>query len=325
MYHHYNSFSAESKTRNKHLTLDDRHNIERWHRSGKSNREIARLLDKAPQTIHNEIKRGVVLQQVRKGRFKKMYSAEYAHSQYLNQRDKCGRKVSLDKETKETLVHFLTEMKYSPEMIVHSNLVNVPVSTIYYWIHNGHLGLTSNDLLYPRKSKKKRKNTTSQFRVKGQSIEMRPEVINQRGEYGHYEIDTVILTRKTNKCLLVLTDRRTRHQIIRLIPNKQAASVNNALLDILNEYAIKSITADNGVEFFRLHEVFPYEHIYYAHPYCSYERGTNENHNRLIRRFLPKGTTDVTELEVKKIENWINHYPKRMFNYKSPFEMMNAG
>nr|MDK7631821.1 IS30 family transposase [Globicatella sanguinis] len=106
-------------------------------------------------------------------------------------------------ETKETLVHFLTEMKYSPEMIVHSNLVNVPVSTIYYWIHNGHLGLTSNDLLYPRKLKKKRKNTSSQFRVKGQSIEMRPEVINQRGEYGHYEIDTVILTRKTNKCLLV--------------------------------------------------------------------------------------------------------------------------
>lgn len=199
--------------------------------------------------IHNEIKRGLVLQQVRKGRFKKVYSAEYAHSHYLNQRDKCGRKVSLDKETKETLIHFLTEMKYSPEMVVDSNLVNVPVSTIYYWIHNGHLGLTSNDLLYPRKSKKKRKNTSSQFRVKGQSIEMRPEVINQRGEYGHYEIDTVILTRKTNKCLLVLTDRQTRHQIIRLIPNKQAASVNNALLDIHNEYTIKSITADNGVEF----------------------------------------------------------------------------
>ena len=84
-----------------------------------------------------------MLQQVRKRRFKKIYSAEYAHSQYLKQRDNCGRKVSLDKETKETLVHFLTEMKYSPEMIVHSNLVNVPVSTIYYWIHNGHLGLTS--------------------------------------------------------------------------------------------------------------------------------------------------------------------------------------
>ncbi|MDT2767443.1 hypothetical protein P7G58_00990 [Globicatella sulfidifaciens] len=59
--------------------------------------------------------------------------------------------MSLDKETKETLVYFLTEMKYSPEMIAHSNLVNVPVSTIYYWIHNEHLGLTSNDLLYPRK------------------------------------------------------------------------------------------------------------------------------------------------------------------------------
>ena len=88
MYHHYNSFSTESKTRNKHLTLDDRHNIERWHRSGKSNREIARLLDKAPQTIHNEIKRGLVLQQVRKGSFKKIYSADYAHSQYLKQQNR---------------------------------------------------------------------------------------------------------------------------------------------------------------------------------------------------------------------------------------------
>lgn len=71
MQHHYNSFSTKSKTRNKHLTLDDSHNIERWHCSGKSNREISRLLDKAPQTIHNEIKRGLVLQQVRKGRFEK--------------------------------------------------------------------------------------------------------------------------------------------------------------------------------------------------------------------------------------------------------------
>lgn len=249
MYNLYHSFSKEINPHNKHLTLDDRRNIERWNREGKSNREIARLLGKAPQTIHNEMNRGKVLQQVRKQHFKKIYSAEFAHSQYSKHRDNCGRKVSLDVETKKTIVYFITVMKYSPEMIVHSNLVKVPVSTIYYWIHHGHLGLTSNDLLYPRKSKKKRKHIESTFRIKGQSIEIRPESINQRREFSHYEIDTVILTRDTKKCLLVLTDRRTRHQLIRLIPNRKADSVNQALIGILKQYAIKSITADNGPEF----------------------------------------------------------------------------
>ncbi|NYS49989.1 IS30 family transposase, partial [Streptococcus danieliae] len=82
-------------------------------------------------------------------------------------------------------------------------------------------------------------------------------------------------------------------QIIRLIPDKTAQSVNQALKQILKEHQILSITADNGSEFNRLSAVFPEEHIYYAHPYSSWERGTNENHNRLIRRWLPKGTKET--------------------------------
>ncbi|MBK0348775.1 IS30 family transposase, partial [Aerococcaceae bacterium zg-ZJ1578] len=73
------------------------------------------------------------------------------------------------------------------------------------------------------------------------------------------------------------------------------------------------------------HEVFDDHSIYYAHPYCSHERGTNENHNRLIRRFLPKGTKETTQEVVAKIENWINHYPKKIFGYKTPFEMTYTG
>lgn len=124
----------------------------------------------------------------------------------------------------------------------------------------------------------------------GKSIEEQPEVINLRLESVQYEIDTVLLTKVKNYCLLVLTDRRSRHQNIRLIPNKTAESVNQALKLILGEHHILSITADNGSEFNRLAEVFPKEHIYYVHPYSSWERGTNENHNRLIRRWLPKRT-----------------------------------
>ena len=123
-----------------------------------------------------------------------------------------------------------------------------------------------------------------------------------------------------NYCLLALTDQRSRHQIIRSIPNKIAESVNQAIKLILRQHKILSITADNGAEFNRLSDVFSKEHIYYAHPYASWERGTNENHNRLIRRWLPKGTKKTTSKEVASIENWINNYPKKCLDYKSPRE-----
>ncbi|NQN54499.1 IS30 family transposase, partial [Streptococcus suis] len=202
------------------------------------------------------------------------------------------------------------KQKFSPEMMVKKKQVKVGISTIYYWFHNGHLGLKKSDMLYPRKWKGVKKQASPNFKPAGKSIEERPEVINLRLENGHYEIDTVLLTREKNHCLLVLTDRRSRHQIIRLIPNKTAESVNQALTLLLGEHRILSITADNGSEFCRLAEAFPEEHIYYAHPYSSWERGSNENHNRLIRIWLPKGTKKTTPKEVAFIENWINNYPK---------------
>lgn len=214
---------------------------------------------------------------------------------------------------------------FSPEMMVRTKGVAVPISTIYYWIHQGHLGIDSDWMLYPRKKRGKRKKASPRFKPAGQSIEERPDAINRRLENGHYEIDTVILTRAKNECLLTLTDRRSRHQIIRLIPDKSARSVNQALESILEKHTIYSITADNGTEFNRLSLVFPEENIYYAHPYASWERGTNENHNRLIRRWLPKGTKKTTLKQVAFIENWVNNYPKKILNYKSPIEFLQTG
>lgn len=182
-------------------------------------------------------------------------------------------------------------------------------------------------MLYPRKRKAIKKQASPNFKPEGKSIEERPDVINLRLENGHYEIDTVLLTKVKNHCLLVLTDRRSRHQIIRLIPNKTAEPINQALRLILGEHPILSITADNGSEFNRLAEVFPEEHIYYTHPYSSWERGSNENenHNRLIRRWLPKGTKKTTPKEVAFIEKWINNYPKKYLDYKSPSEFLLDG
>ncbi|HFM9692279.1 TPA: IS30 family transposase, partial [Streptococcus pneumoniae] len=253
--------------------------IERWKKEGKSNREIASLLGKAPQTIHTEIKRGTVRQCLGKGRFKEVYSADYAQQSYENNRKRSVKKSSLTKELKEKILHYHNQ-KFSPD----------------------------------------KKQASTNFKPAGQSIEQRSEAINLRLENGHYEIDTVLLTRAKNYCLLVLTDRKSRHQIIRLIPNKSAEVVNQALKLILKQHKILSITADNGTEFNRLSDVFSEEHIYYAHPYASWERGTNENHNRFIRRWLPKGTKKMTPKEVAFIEKWINNYPKKCLDYKSPRE-----
>lgn len=308
----------------KHLTLSERRTIERWLQEGLSNREIARRLAKAPQTINNEVKRGQVRQQVRKGKYELLYSADFAQEVYDNNRKRSVKQLSLTKQLKEKIVHYVNQ-KYSPEMMVKTKGVTVSISTIYYWIHRGYLGMTKDDMLYPRKRKAKKRQASPNFKPAGKSITERPESISKRENIGDFEIDTVIQTRAKNECLLTLTDRKSRYQIIRLIPDKSASSVNRALRMILQEYHINSLTADNGTEFSRLADVFDPEHIYYAHPYSSWERGTNENHNRLIRRWLPKGSKNATREQVTFIENWINNYPKKILDYKSPREVLYTG
>ncbi len=257
----------EHYPKGKHLTIDNRRLIEQWKLENMSNREIAGLLGKVPQTIHNEVKRGTTLQQVRKGLYKKVYSADYAQTVYQSNRKRSVKKLILTKEIREMILHY-HKQKFSPEMMVKKKQVKVGISTIYYWFHNGHLGLTKADMLYPRKRKGVKKQASPNFKPTGKSIEERPDVINLRLENGHYEIDTVLLTKIKNYCLLVLTDRRSRHQIIRLIPNKTTESVNQALEGILREHRILSISAENGTEFSHLAEVFPEEYIY-----SSWERG----------------------------------------------------
>ena len=134
----------------KHLTMDNRRLIERWKNENMSNREIAGLLGKAPQTINNEVKRGTTLQQVRKGLYKKVYSADYAQTVYQTNRKRSVKKIILTKELKEKIVHY-TKQKFSPEMMVNKKQLAVGISTIYYWVHHGHLGLKKADMLYPRK------------------------------------------------------------------------------------------------------------------------------------------------------------------------------
>ena len=134
----------------KQLTLADRRMIERWLREGLSHREVARRLAKAPQTIHNEVKRGQVRQQVRKGKYELVYSADFAQEVYETGRKRSVKEYSLTKELKEKIVHYIKQ-KYPPEMDVKAKGIPVPISTIYYWLHHGHLGSPREAKMRPHK------------------------------------------------------------------------------------------------------------------------------------------------------------------------------
>ena len=154
---------------------------------------------------------------------------------------------------------------------------------------------------------------------KGESIENRPQEINDRETFGHWEMDCVEGKKKTKEALLVLSERLTRQEIIIKMPDKTAASVVKALNRLERKYGrrfpqvFKSITVDNGSEFADCagieKSIFgrgkrQRTTVYYCHPYSAYERGTNENINKMIRRFLPKGT-DFRQVSVEYVEREI--------------------
>lgn len=310
---------TQYNTKGKHLTYSERRLIERWfNHEGLSRREIARRLGKAPQTINNEIKRGIVDLSYTGGG--EEYSADVAQEDYDRLREAVGVTDTWTYE-KAIIIKEHILKKFSPEVISH--MEGMPsCTTIYTWVDKQWIpSISRKDLLYPRK---KKQPTTAGYRPPRKhgalSIDDRPESINQREVAGHFEIDLVILNHKKGQQLLTLTDRKTRYEVIRIIPDKTAESVNKAMALLNHEYDIKSITADNGSEFMRLEDVLECP-IYYAHPYASYERGSNENANRLIRRWLPKGTKNVTPEEVADIESWINHYPRKLFGFKCALEL----
>lgn len=301
-------------SKGKHLTESERQLIERWKNKERlSNREIAYRLEKAPQTINNEVKRGTIQLKT-----KQKYSYKLAQSTYKEHRELSKRPTKLTAELDKTISQAVKD-KVSLEVIHQEIKAVVCLRTLYNWISSGLLSVAYHELLYPQYRKPKKRRVTQPKRPMGLSIEERPESIDERAEYGHWEIDTVLLTKEKGECLLTLTERKTRLEIIRILPDKTTYSVNQALREI--DFSALSVTSDNGKEFAKLSEALNCP-VYYCHAYASHERGTNENHNRMIRRHLPKGTKKTTKQFVAYIENWMNNYPRKMFNFKSPNQML---
>ena len=333
----------------KHLEYSERQSIERWYNRDKRTKvEISRLLDRTEKTIRNEIKRGLVKNLTTELIEIWVYSAEVAQKRYEYYLKAKGPKLKIgnDYELREYVEKSIKEDRKSPEVIAKeikkkNFKTQMCARTIRNNIYAGDIyDIKSKDMIYKKEYKEKNKNKKIFEKVPAEkSIDYRPKEANTREEYGHWEGDLVIGSKNKGAALFTLTERKTREEIIVKIPGKKAEYVVEALDFIERKYKkefynkFKTITFDNGGEFRKWKQLEKsYDkrrkktrtEVYYAHPYRSGERGSNENANRLIRRFIPKGIdiTPIAEEYIQKIENWINNYPRAMFNYKSTNEIL---
>lgn len=327
----------------KHITYTERTMIETWYNSDKkSKKEIAELLHKSERTIRRENNRGLITIRNYDWSEGTEYSARVAQDKYEYGMTGKGPSLKLDQDIK-LVEHIEKEIIYnkkSPEVVsvqIKEYGFNLEISgkTIRNAIKSGVIfnNLKQGKIIYKKTyNNKNKEKRVSKLIPAEKSIEYRPKEANLREVYGHWEGDLVVGKQGTKAVLFTLTERKTRQEIIMKLPNKETKTIAQAMDKIERRYQskfyriFKSITFDNGVEF------MGYEgleksclrkkkrtEIYYAHPYCSGERGTNENNNRLIRRWIPKGT-DITNIKttfIKQIEDWINNYPRSMFDYKS--------
>ena len=335
----------------KHLTFTDRLKIEAWERVGTSPRVMADELGVHISTIYRELKRGRYERLNSDLTTEDRYSPDIAEKKYQDNLRAKGAELKLgnDHEYAAYLEYKVSVEKYSPGAILgeikKKGIVfhtTISKTTFYRYIEDGvFLTITNKDLPVKRTKDKQKYDRVKPSRApKGKSIEKRPEEIETRETFGNWEMDSVEGKKGTKKTLLVLTERKTRNEIIRLMKDKTATSVLKEHDAIEAEMGaerfaliFQSITVDNSSEF------SDYEGIersstgegkrttlYFCHPYSSYERGSNENQNKMIRRHYPKGYdfTAVTPADIRKLEKWINDYPRGIFNYYSSSELYEA-
>ncbi len=333
----------------KHLNRNERILIEGLLKAGMSKFDIARHLGRDRRTLEREIERGQVEHLGTDLRVRMIYSADRAQDVHELNATAKGPTVKLKANSiaAEFIRRHIITSRWSPEVVAARMKQKgmegtVCAKTIYNYIDRGEIRGVSNETLWEKRTRGKKHKSLRRQAKRGtplnRSIDDRSEEVLGREVYGHWEIDLVVGGKGMGcAALLTLVERKTRKLIIRKIKDKTQASVLRAINRIersMGKEAFKvmfvSITADNGSEFL---DYLALEqsvmgrssrtHIYYAHPYSSWERGTNENTNRIIRRFVPKGS-DIgryTREDLRKIEEWINGYPRKILNFKTAGEL----
>lgn len=305
------------------ITLTERYLIGRYRRERMTTRAIAQKLGRSPSTISRELKRN--------RREDGFWRAETAQEHTNTRRSKSRRKSHFTSET-WSLVFAKVSQEWAPEQVSLWLKKNAgpPISTKSIYRHIRKDKKQGGTIyLHLRQARKRRRKAyrsrDSRGKLPGKRpLSSRPKAATERICYGHFELD-LVLGKVTKHCALTLVDRKTRLTIVRKLANKTTEEVNRVLIPLILLYGIKTITADNGCEFHGYKEVERRTGVlfYFARPHHSWERGTSENTNGLIRQYLPKGMTMryISDEYMLFIENRLNNRPKKILNMKTPWEL----
>jgi len=324
------------RKKHKHILEKDRYVIERMLNAGQSEDSILEVIGCTAKTLGREIKKGT-WQRFNGStyEYESLYSWDVAQRKHEENGRNKGRyaKINDMPELRLFLEEQIKKHNYSPEAALlkaenEGHSVEISVKTLYNNIDSGEIDVSRKDLLRKDGWKQdKCKLRKSLKNLKGESIDTRPAAANDRSEYGHWEMDLVVSCAGGKGGLLTLTERKTRQEIIIRLPDKTQRAVKRALdrleRRIGNSFKVrfKTITTDNGSEFLDFESLqkscksnTQRFKMYFAHPYSSWERGSNENANGIIRRFFPKGTdfSKISIASIQAVEDWMNDYPRRI-------------
>lgn len=304
------------------LTREERYQIKVLLKTGQNQSAIAEAIGVNKSTISRELARN----QGQRG-----YRPEQANE--LAKARRLGKIQSQISEESWQRIEGKLGLDWSPEQIsgwlAKNNEKTVSHEHIYQHVYADQ---KAGGELYKhlRYQKKRRRKRSGKYDHRGiipdrKSIDERPEIVEQRQRLGDWEGD-LIIGKKHQGAVLTLVERKSRFTLIRKVEGKQALPVANAMIECLNWVpALETITNDNGKEFagHKMVSTALSANVYFAHPYSSWERGTNENTNGLIRQYLPK-YRDLSTLTVKEelmIMDRINLRPRKCLNFSTPFEV----
>jgi IS30 family transposase len=325
----------------KHLNYEERIKIEALFNIGLSATEIGKQVgNRSRRTIERELYLGMY-ERESSYKAKMAYSADIAQTERNVRSSGKGASLKIGKDHKlaeylENAIGSKTE-KLSPYGAI-QNIKNqglkfettICYKTVYNYLDkNLFLKISNKDLMVKKSGIKRDYHKIRQAitNTKGTSIADRPMEIDSRNEVGHWEMDTVVGKQGTKTTLLVLSERTLRKEMIFKIKSKSQKEVirimNKIERQLGSEFSntFKTITCDNGCEFLDFEGIEKSirnkqnrTKVYFAHPYSSWERGTNENINKMIRRFIPKGgdISSFSDKDIERIQNWINNYPRRI-------------
>lgn len=304
-----------------HLSIVERSKLEILHQQGKSTRAIARELGRHHATIGRELRRHAAAHP---------YGAANAQEGYTQRRQASVSRGKWNPELASRIEEKL-QATWSPEQIVErwrqEGQAMVSFKTIYRWLYKRRLVNGRLAVLRHKGKRQKPAETRGTFAV-GKPISKRPEEVRHRETFGHWELDTVVSGRgKSKGCVATFIERKTRWYTAIRMPDRTALSMEIAFGVAASQYpvhAFQTATADRGKEFacYASLEAVHGVQVYFADPYSSWQRGSNENANGLLREFFPKGTdfAQITDEALEHALDLINHRPRKCLRWRTAHE-----